>query len=87
MQIVLARLDDGTELVKAGRVDLGELHTFRAIKVPVSVMWINKGTEADRTKAERFAQTEGYSVFCYDGDVDPLARARSDIAKRTNWLR
>lgn len=81
MQIVLARLDDGAELVKAGRADLGERHTFRAIKVPASVMWTNNGTEADKVKAEKFAAAEGYTVICYDGEKDPLNRARRDIAK------
>jgi len=81
MQIVLARLDDGAELVKAGRVDIGERGTFRAIKVPVAVMWVNNGTEADRSKAERFAKTEGYTVLCYNGEEAPLCRARMDIVR------
>lgn len=81
MQIVLARLDDSAELVKAGRVDLGERHTFRAVRVPASVMWTNNGTEADKAKAERFAASEGYTVLCYDGEDDPLNRARRDIAR------
>jgi hypothetical protein len=80
MQIVLARLDEGAELVKAGRADIGERHTFRPIKVPVSVMWTNNGTEADKAKAEKFAAAEGYTVLCYHGEKDPLSRARRDIA-------
>jgi ribosomal protein L30E len=81
MQIVLARLDDGAEVVKAGRMDLGEQHTFRAIKVPTACMWTNNGTDADRQKAEKFAKTEGYTVLCYDGESDPLNRARRDIGR------
>jgi hypothetical protein len=81
MQIVLARLDEDMELVRRGRDDLGERHTFRTIAKPVSVMWVNKGTDADKAKAERFAKAEGYTVFCYDAETDPLGRARRDVAK------
>jgi hypothetical protein len=81
MQIVLARLDDSAEIVKTGRVDLGERHMYRAIKVPVAMVWLNNGTEADRAKAARYAEREGYAVFCYDADPDPIGRAKREIAK------
>lgn len=80
MQIVLARLDEGAVIAKHGRVDLGERHTWRAVKVPVAVMWLQDGTEADRAKAEQYAAREGYRVFCYSGESDPLNRARREIA-------
>jgi 7-cyano-7-deazaguanine synthase in queuosine biosynthesis len=81
MQIVLAKLNEDQIVAKAGRVDLGERHTFKTVHVPTACMWINKGTEADRAKAERFAATEGYTVFCYNGEKDPLAKAKKDIAR------
>lgn len=80
MQIVLARLDDDQEVVKQGRVDLGERHTFRATKRPVALMWINAGNDSDKAKAERFARSEGYTVFCYDNEAAPLDCARRDIS-------
>lgn len=79
MQIVLARLDDSQEVAKIGRVDIGQAHTFRDIKVPVAVVWLNDGTDADVAEAEKFAKTEGYTVFCYEGEADPLGRAKQDI--------
>ena len=78
-QIVLAKLNDAQKLVKLGRVDLGELHTFETIKVPVSAMWLNDGNDQDVAKAEKFAETEGYTVFLYEGEANPLERARQDI--------
>ena len=40
----------------------------------------NNGNDADMTKAKRFAASEGYTVFCYTGEKDPLNKARKDIA-------
>lgn len=81
MQIVLARLDETQEIEKLGRADVGECHTFRTVKVPVSCMWLKRGTKDDKARAERFATTEGYRVFCYEGEKDPLGRARRDVQK------
>ena len=83
MQIVLARLDEDQELVRRGRDDLGERHTFRTVAKPISLMWINKGTPADKAKAEQFARAEGYTVFCYTSERNPLAKARRDIAAQS----
>lgn len=80
MQIVLARLDDDAEVIKVGRSDLGEMHTFRAVKKPVALMWATHGGESDKARAERFANSEGYTVFCYDAEEEPLDRARREIA-------
>lgn len=81
MQIVLARLDEGQVIAKHGRIDLGERHKFKKVDVPVSCMWINDGNEDDAKKAESYAQANGYTVFRYNGESDPLERARRDIAK------
>lgn len=81
MQIVLARLDEGHVIEKHGRIDLGERHRFKMVDVPVSCVWLNDGTEDDAQKARAFAAQEGYSVFCYSGEADPLKRARRDIAR------
>ena len=81
MQIILARLDQTQEIAKHGRVDLGERHTFCTVNVPVAVVWVNKGSEADLQKAQAYAAREGYTVLCYDGEKDPLNRARKDIAR------
>jgi hypothetical protein len=62
-------------------VDLGERHTFREIKRPVAVMWKNDGDESDKAKAGRYAKSEGYTVFCYTAEADPLSKARHDIAR------
>lgn len=78
-QIVLAKLNDGLKLVKRGRVDIGGPHQFADIKIPVSVMWLNNGEDYDVAEAEKYAKAEGYTVFLYEGEVDPLERARQDI--------
>jgi len=79
MQIVLARLVDDCELVKRGRDDLGERHTFRAIKRAESLMWLSNGTPSDKSKAKVFADQEGYRVFCFQNERDPLNRAKMEI--------
>ena len=84
MQIVLARLDDDVEIVKLGRIDIGEPHKFRPIKRPVSLMWLNDGTAEDVAKAKSFATKNGYAVLCYEQTTDPLGRARVDIMKASN---
>ena len=78
-QIVLAKLNDALKIVKLGRVDIGEPHQFENIKVPVSAMWLNDGDDTDVAKAGKFAETEGYTVFLYEGEENPLERARQDI--------
>ena len=78
-QIVLAKLVDTQVVKKLGRVDVGERHQFENIKVPVSVMWLNNGEDYDVAEAEKYAKAEGYTVFLYEGEPNPLERARQDI--------
>ena len=79
MQIVIAWTEEAQELVKAGRVDLGESHTFRTIRVPKACMWTNKGKDADLAKARVYAATECRTVLCYEHERDPLEKAKKDI--------
>jgi hypothetical protein len=80
MQIVIAWTEEEQTLVKAGRSDLGERHTFRTIQSPRVAMWVNDGTKLDLELAGRYASANGHRVFCYDAkERNPLARARRDI--------
>ena len=80
MQIVLARLEEDQVIVAEGRIDLGQRHKFKAVHKPVACMWLNKGNGQDVQSARTFAAREGYTVFCYTGERDPLTRAKKDIA-------
>lgn len=82
MTIVLARIDTAYEIAEYGRIDLGERHKIREIPKPVALVWINKGTDADKAKAERFAAAEGYKVFCYSNERNPIEKAKTDIMKQ-----
>ncbi|MFA5559931.1 MAG: hypothetical protein WDA59_10865 [Methanofastidiosum sp.] len=81
MQIVLARLDSDFIIEKYGRTDLGEHHKYKEIKKPVSLMWLNNGTKEDIKKAKQYAEKEGYKIFTYNNEKDPLQKAREDIRK------
>jgi len=82
--IVLARIETDQVIVKQGRIDIGERHTFAEVPKPVSLMWLNEGTVSDVVAAKRFASKEGYSVFTYPvTESQPLQRARKDIMKET----
>jgi hypothetical protein len=82
MQIVLAKLETDYVIEQEGRIDLGEMHKFREIKKPIACIWVNNGNEEDKIKAEKFAITEGYKVFTYINEKEPLKRARKDILKQ-----
>ncbi len=82
MQIVLARLDEDFEVLSDAGRDLGVKPKIRKIQVPRAVMWLNDGNETDLAKARRFAQGEGYTVFTYTGEADPLGRAKADIKRQ-----
>jgi hypothetical protein len=79
MQIVLARLDGDVVLVKDGQPDIGRPQTFKAIRAPMACMWLNKGSAADLVKARAYAAIEGWTVFCYEREKEPLQRARAEI--------
>lgn len=83
MQIVLARLDETAEVVRYGRMDLGERHDWAVAVRPVALMWTNEGRSDDVEKARAYAATEGYTVLTFDPPVrDPLGKARTIMARR-----
>lgn len=78
--IVIAWTEDDVEIVKQGRVDLGERHTTRPIKVARSCMWVNRGNATDLAKAHVYAAKEGHRVFTYPtSERDPRGLAESAI--------
>lgn len=81
MTIVIAWLDDEQVLVKAGRVDIGEMHKFKTAAKPMACVWVNKGNESDLIKARAYAQSEGRKVLTYENERNPLEAAKRDILK------
>jgi hypothetical protein len=79
IQIVLARIEEETIISELGQIDIGRSHKFKTIPKPVALMWLGKGKPADVEKAEQFAATAGYRVFCYSGERDPLGKARQQV--------
>ena len=79
MQIVLAWVDEDFVLVEEGQPDIGRPHKFRSVPKPLAAMWLNNGTPADIVKAQKYAETDGRTVFVYEGEKDPLGRARREI--------
>jgi len=83
MQIVLARNDIDYIIEQEGRIDLGERHKLKQIYKPVACIWLNNGSLLDKEKANEFAQKEGYTVFCYMDEDNPLERAKKEITFQT----
>lgn len=81
MQIVLARVDEDFKVVRERRTDLGERPDMERVDKPVAMMWKNDGDAADVEKAKAYAATEGYTVFTYKGERDPLGRAKRDVLR------
>jgi hypothetical protein len=79
MQIVIAWTEETQEIVKIGRVDLGESHKFRTVLTPKACMWVNKGNARDLAKARVYAANEGHAVLCYENEHNPLEKAKIDI--------
>lgn len=81
MQIVLARLEDETVIAELGNIDLGRPHRFKTVKRPIAAMWLNNGNEKDAENARVYAnrQGDGWQVFTYQKEADPLACAKRDI--------
>ena len=44
-------------------------------------VWLSDGKPRDIAKAKAFADTEGYTVFTYENEKDPLGRARAEALK------
>ena len=87
-KIVVAWTTEGHELEREGRIDIGERHTFRTVRVPKAVMWKNRGDEKDLAKAKAYVAQQGtpdepHYVFTYPtSERHPLERAREDVMKR-----
>lgn len=81
MTIVLARVEEDRVIVKHGRTDLGEQHKFKTVPKPIACVWLLNGKESDVEKARNYAASEGYTVFCYEAERDPLGKAKRDILK------
>ena len=81
MTIVIAWTEETQVLVKEGQVDLGRPHIFKTVQLPKACIWLNKGTDSDAAKAREYAAKEGRTVFCYDGERDPLMRAKQDVLR------
>lgn len=80
VSIVLAKLKEDWKVIRPGQPDIGIRPVLETILVPVSLMWLNEGTEADVKKAMEYASKEGYRVFTYPvGESDPLGRAKRDV--------
>lgn len=73
-QIVLAWTDHVQEVVREGRVDLGERHRFREVTVGKSAMWLNRGSAEDLAKACAYATKEQERVA---RESDSIGTSRS----------
>lgn len=88
--IVLAWPEEESELVRAGRVDLGERATFRTVIRGKAAMWLREGTAEDIAKATLQAKrpmssgggAAGQRVFLFPTtEPDPLGKARAAIER------
>ena len=78
--IVLAKMKSDFVIEEYGRIDIGEPHKYKEVFYPVSLIWINEGTNQDLLKAKVFAEENGYNVFIYDiNEADPIKRAKEDL--------
>lgn len=85
--IVLSRIEDDFEVTARGRVDLGERHKTRDIKVAKALIWRKSLPESklakELVKAEEFAKAEGYEVFAFpSAERDLLTRAKRELLAR-----
>ncbi len=81
MTIVLAKVEmTGLKATGKFRFDGGNYFpTYEPAPEAKSLVWLNNGKNSDVAKAEAFAKTEGYTVFCYSNERFPLERARKEI--------
>lgn len=84
--IVLGKLEAKKVVVKRGRVDIGEQHTFKDVYVPVVCCWLNEGVESDVESAKKYALANGWRVLCYPKREDNvLEKAKTDIYGSEDW--
>lgn len=88
--IVIGWTETTQVLVKEGRVDLGERHTYREERIGKAVVWLLQGMEGDVAKAREYAaapdmKERGAVVFKYPvTEQDPMARGRRDALATWN---
>jgi hypothetical protein len=81
MTIVIAWMDEEQVLVRAGRVDIGEMHKFKTVPKPMACIWVNRAKKGDLAKAEAYAKSEGKKVLTYEQERNPLEAAKRDMVK------
>jgi hypothetical protein len=86
MTIVLAKVEM-TAIRATGRTRFDGANYFPVFEPAPEAkacVWLNKAKQSDIAKAETFAKTEGYTVFTYSNERDPLGRAKKDVMKAFN---
>jgi len=58
LTIVVAWSDEGSELEREGRIDIGEHHKWRPIIVGKAAVWLRRGKFDDFLKAQAHAEKE-----------------------------
>lgn len=81
LAIMIAWIEEGVEIVRERRRDLGEMPITRPIKIARCAAWLYDGDRADLAKAIAYAKTEpGHVVYSYPATVDnPKKMAMRDI--------
>ena len=84
MQIVIGWTETEPELIDPGIPDGSHpvSPTFRDKPVAKTCMWLNHGTAADVQKAHKYAATchdKDIKVLVYNGESDPLGRAKREL--------
>ena len=84
MQIVLAKVEN-TGLRDTGEFlmrDRNWFPKFEACPEPKACMWLANGKQSDVEKAMWFAAQEGWTVFVYHNERDPIRRAKLEIMEQ-----
>lgn len=85
-QIVIAWKTTDAEFVEQVYIGGGEYkNVFKDVEKANACMWLNEGTQSDVTKARQYIAKEQIirgKVFTYQGESNPLAKAKQDILKR-----
>ena len=83
MQIVIAWADMGG-MRETGRLIERDRNWFPQFKPCLqghACMWLNEGTEEDLENAKRYARDNAREVFVFNGEDDPLMKARNLAVK------
>lgn len=78
MQIVIAKVEmSGIEFTGKYLDRYCTEPEIRRIPQAKGCMWLNDGGPTDVDKAKEFAKTEGYTVYTFQGEKDPVGKAKS----------